>query len=101
MITVLPTHKTVKVTPKTPEPEAGKIWTDSYGIKYLGDNVEVSVSVSIKLSKNYQSAGLEGGVKFKTTPELVDSAIPAASEKIRALLRSQLKGLREEMENMP
>jgi hypothetical protein len=86
--------------PATPA-EISQNWSDSHGITYVGEDVEISVSVAVKLSRNYQSAGIEAGIKFKTKANRADEAIPAASKKVRDAIQKEIQILSGVMDNLP
>jgi hypothetical protein len=65
-------------------------FTDSYGITYLGGKATIKASVEVKLSKNYQSAGLQASLEFTTPAASVDSALPAAFTKLRDRVSAEI-----------
>jgi hypothetical protein len=66
-------------------------FVDSAGFTILGDDVEVRVAVSVRLSKQYQSAGVEAGVTFKTPVAEYEKAMKAAQGKVRKALADEAR----------
>jgi hypothetical protein len=79
-------------TPPAPTPPAGvsSAFTDSYGITYLNGQATVRASVDVKLSRNYQSVGLQASLEFTTPSASVDSALPAVFNKLRDRLNTEI-----------
>lgn len=90
-----------QATKPTLPTESAQTWTDNYGIVYVGDDAEVSVSVAVKLSKHYQSAGIEAGIRFKTKVKGLETAIPAASKKVRDAITAEIKKISDELDHLP
>ena len=72
---------------------------DSDGVPYIG-NAEVSVSISMKPSINFNSAGVQVGMKFTTPSETVDSAIKAAHKKCLGHVKDIVEDLSERLSEM-
>lgn len=90
---------------KKPAPvsQPSQDYKDSYGVLYVGGMAVVTISVDAKLSQNYQSAGIHGGVQFTTPAKDVEAAIKGATARIKSALNDELKklsiALSDSMEN--
>jgi len=89
------TKKLAKPSPKTqkevlPTPADQAVITDRYGIEYLGDEAKVTVTMSIKLSRNYNSVGAEAGIEFRTKVTGVEQTIQKALQKVRDCMKSEV-----------
>lgn len=81
-----------RTTPTTakPAPNDPPEFNDTYGITYIGGLAQIKVAVDVKLSRNYQSCGLQAGMEFTTRAELVDDAIASGFRKLRAAIAPQI-----------
>jgi hypothetical protein len=73
--------------PATTSSPTSEEWTDSHGITYLHGEASVRVAVDVKLSRNYQSCGVQAGMEFKTRPEKIEEAIKNGYAKLRDSLK--------------
>lgn len=83
-------------------PQSGPkvVFTDRYGIEYLdGDTVTIHVSSDVKLTVNYNSAGLSMGLTFKSTPAKVEDAVPRAYSKLRDMMGPEIQRAEESLQN--
>lgn len=74
-------HAAAKATPE---------FKDSYDITYVDGLAQIRVSVDVKLSRNYQSCGLQAGMTFTTKAPMADDAIANGFRKLRAALTPQI-----------
>lgn len=79
-----------KLLPKTSTPAADENWSDRFGIQFNGNLCTITTTVDIKLSRNYQSAGIQGGLTFTTRADRADQSIAAAFDKLREALKPQV-----------
>jgi hypothetical protein len=85
-----PIRKAMPSNKSSAQSKPSEEYVDSYGITYLNGVARVKVQVDIKLSRNYQSAGVSGGMEFDTKPELVDESIHKAQKKVREALLDEV-----------
>jgi hypothetical protein len=82
--------------PKRPAPKpplesvCSPEFRDSYDIVYLNGTAHIKVAVDVKLSRNYQSCGLQAGMEFTTKADLADDAIANGFRKLRAAIAPQI-----------
>lgn len=80
-----------RTPPTTAKPAADDHeFKDSYDITYVGGLAQIKVSVDVKLSRNYQSCGLQAGMEFTTRADLADEAIANGFRKLRAAVAPQI-----------
>jgi hypothetical protein len=72
------------------QPSDSPEFKDSYDIVYLNGTAQIRVSVDVKLSRNYQSCGLQAGMEFTTKADLADDAIANGFRKLRAAIAPQI-----------
>lgn len=77
--------------PAAPQQTDSPEFKDSYGIVYVGNTAHIKVAVDVKLSRNYQSCGVQGGMEFTTHASMADEAIQNGFRKLRDALRPQIK----------
>lgn len=77
--------------PKPSETETTTTHVDSYGIEYVDGMVIITASCDVKLSRQFQSAGVSAGMQFKTKASLADDAIQKAFTKLRNALKPQIE----------
>lgn len=73
-------------------------YTDDYKVTYLGGEATVRVAVDVKLSINYQSAGISGAIQFNTPASQVKDAIKNATTKLKAILSVEIAKVSEALE---
>ena len=86
MPTLPPKSKGFPPAPKSAPTE----FKDSFDITYVGGLAQIKVSVDVKLSRNYQSCGLQAGMEFTTKADLADDAIANGFRKLRAAMAPQI-----------
>lgn len=80
----------IKKPAKPAQPSESPDFKDSYDITYIGGLAQIRVSVDVKLSRNYQSCGLQAGMEFTTRADLADDAIANGFRKLRAAITPQI-----------
>jgi hypothetical protein len=91
---------TSSAEPSTPQPIKDATFTDEYGIEYIGGNAKVRVGIDIKMSRNYQSAGMTAGIEFTTSASKAAAAIPSALTKVRKLAEEELQVISRALNEM-
>lgn len=91
-----PSTKKKAADPKK-EPD-GTAYTDDHGITYLGDSVEVWVSCEAKMSREFQSCGIQKGIKFKTPSKDGQTAIERATEIVRQAVKAEVDHMKDVIE---
>lgn len=87
-----------KTEEKKLEPSADAIYTDDHGIRFMGDSVEVWVSCEAKMSREYQSCGVQKGIKFKTPREDAYTALDRAMTIVKDAVKAEVDHIKEVIE---
>jgi hypothetical protein len=74
-----------------PSPACDTTYTDECGIVYVDGFATVSISVDVKLSRQWQSAGVHAGMTFKTKADLVNGAVESGFKKLRLSLAPEIQ----------
>jgi hypothetical protein len=73
-------------------------YKDEHNVVYLGNEAVVRVAVEVKLSQNYQSAGIQASVEFRTPAVDVPKAITGSATKLKGILGEQIRRLSNSLE---
>ncbi|MBD3260869.1 MAG: hypothetical protein GF334_04200 [Candidatus Altiarchaeales archaeon] len=71
------------------------MYTDSHGIRMMGDSVEVWTSCEAKMSRDFQSVGIQKGIRFTTPREDAEKAIEKATAIVRDAVRAEIDNFKE------
>lgn len=86
----LPKRSTPAATAKPAAQSESPEFKDSYDITYVDGLAHIKVAVDVKLSRNYQSCGLQAGMEFTTKATMADEAIANGFRKLRAAIAPQI-----------
>lgn len=96
---ITPKGAPAPAAPPQPPPENPE-YTDSYHIVYVNGLAEIRVSVDVKLSRNYQSCGIQAGMAFTTKASLADKAVENGFRKLRDALSPQIKEASDTLDSL-
>lgn len=85
-------------SPPLPPAEPGVEFTDGYGIVYVDGRAKITLSVDIKLSRNFQSCGIQAGMQFVTHADQAAASIEKGFQKLRDAVAPQISKASEQLD---
>jgi hypothetical protein len=81
-----------KPPPRSTKPAASPSveYIDTYGITYLDGRATIKVSIDVKVSRHYQSCGVQGAIELTTRADQSDDAVGKAFTKMREALKPEI-----------
>ena len=95
-----PKPKSATTAAPSATPTSTPEFKDSYGIVYVDGLAHIKVAVDVKLSRNYQSCGIQAGMEFTTKAAMSDEAIANGFRKLREALQPQIKEASDTLDSL-